>query len=87
MVPVNFRLTTPELMYILEQSDSVAIIVDAELADIAQQAIEQIGRPISLYVVGDKYDGAVQWDTLRTNQITEPTVQISPLDYAQILYT
>ncbi|MFF5994753.1 long-chain-fatty-acid--CoA ligase [Lysinibacillus sp. KU-BSD001] len=87
IVPINFRLTVPELTYILRQSDSVAVIVDEELADVAKNAIAQINRPLTLYVVGEQYDGAVDWASVRTNNIEEPDVMISPIDDAQILYT
>lgn len=87
VVPINYRLTAKELSYLLDQSDSVAVVTDAENNEIVLQAIEQISpRPV-VYSLGETMQGTQPLEQLRTEFEEEPTVLLFPTDDAQILYT
>lgn len=87
VVPINFRLTPPELAYIVQQSDFVAVIFDGELEDVVKKATEQLETPIALYSVGGEIAGATEWSLLQSDRTEEPAVVILPTDDVQILYT
>ncbi|WP_332645840.1 class I adenylate-forming enzyme family protein [Lysinibacillus sp. 54212] len=87
VVPINFRLTQPELSYILQQSDSVAVIFDEEFTDVVKKAAQQLEASIALFNVGGKIEGATEWSLIQSQLKEEPSVSILPTDDAQILYT
>lgn len=86
VVPINFRLTAHELAYILEQSDSVLVLAEAELIDTAKQAVQTVSQDLELVAVGDA-PCVVSWQSYRTEDKTEPILELLPTDEAQILYT
>jgi fatty-acyl-CoA synthase len=56
-VPINFRLTAPELVYLLDDSGAEVLVVDEDTARLAQEATAQLGRPVRAVAVG-----ASAWD-------------------------
>ncbi len=86
VVPVNYRLTAKEVQYIVEQSDSVAVITDADQAATVLQAVENISLKPTVYSVGAAEE-TIPLQDLYSDEEQEPTVDISPVDDAQILYT
>ncbi|WP_079527216.1 class I adenylate-forming enzyme family protein [Solibacillus isronensis] len=87
IVPINFRLTAKELNYIVEQSDSIAIITDADQTEIAKNATADITAKPVIYSVGDTEEGIVSIKEIYTSQTENPDVPITAADAAQILYT
>ena len=88
LVPINFRLTANELSYILNQSDSVFMLADAELEDVCKEVIVQLPISISVAITPTtRTEGFLSFRALRTDNIAETGVDLSPLDDAEILYT
>lgn len=87
IVPINFRLTAKELNYIVEQSDSIAIITDADQTELVKNAIADITAKPVIYSVGDAEEGIVSIKEIYTSQTENPDVPITAADAAQILYT
>lgn len=87
-VPVNFRLSATETSYILEQSDTVAVICDAEFEEIvvnSKKGIEEVQHIIVHPAAAN--EGNLSWDQAKSEDDTEPDVIVSITDDAEILYT
>jgi fatty-acyl-CoA synthase len=85
-VPVNFRLTAPEVAYVLGNAEPRVLVADASLADVADAA--RAGLATSLVVVGAQRDGAERYEDL----LTEPGEPAPLLDVAEdapalVMYT
>lgn len=87
IVPINFRLTAKELHYIVNQSDSIAVITDGDQTELVKSAIADISIKPIIYSVGEEDEGIVSINGLDTSQTEEPNVPITAVDDAQILYT
>ncbi len=88
-VRLNFRLTTAELQYALEDSETSVLLVDAELVAKVAPTVGKL--PTRHYVVrGDRPipDWATGWDLLRAASRTDPDVaRPSHADPAMLMYT
>ncbi|MET1038396.1 MAG: long-chain-fatty-acid--CoA ligase [Aeromicrobium sp.] len=89
-VPVNFRLTGPEIAYVLEDSGSSLLFVDEESVPAARDAATHLPRDIPAFVVGagSAWDAASRFEDL----VTEAGEQHEPVDVpegapALIMYT
>ncbi|MCF6095297.1 long-chain-fatty-acid--CoA ligase [Microaerobacter geothermalis] len=88
LVPVNFRLVSGEVRYILEQSDCVAVICDEEfdeLVEEARQGIDHIRHIVAVH--NPKIPSHLAYDEVLTSEESEPDVLISERDDLEILYT
>ncbi len=87
-VPVNFRLTASEINYILNDSDSVMAVFDSEFADVISKAAEGIDAIRHKVSAGaSKKPGQISLAEFRSTDDSNPDVDISESDDAQILYT
>ena len=60
-MPINWRLAAPELRFILEHSEARALVCDAELVDLADEATDDLdARPAPRICVGD--DAVAGWE-------------------------
>jgi long-chain acyl-CoA synthetase len=88
-VPINFRLVEREINYIINNSDSVAVIVGDDLAEKIQ--LDQLGniKTENAFVVGEKVPaGMVSYENLVTNMPEyEPEVEQSEGDIFYLGYT
>jgi acyl-CoA synthetase (AMP-forming)/AMP-acid ligase II len=89
-VPINFRLTAPEIAYIAEHSGARAFIVQGELLD----RVEPIRAKLDLVPGGCITFGAAApagWSgyeaLLGAADRTAPTVKVSPADPCALMYT
>ena len=85
-VPVNFHLTGDELLYILEQSGSKALLYDPHL----EGNVEEVRGEAGATIYGTLYDGDELdvVDVARSgDDASEPGVDLDEEDVAQILYT
>jgi fatty-acyl-CoA synthase len=91
LVPINFMLGGTEVGYILRHSSSTALIVQDELAEVAEQAIAHAEGQSSLraqIVLGNDRDGWEPFERLLAHrEQSEPAVVIRTDDPAQVLYT
>ncbi|NLE79511.1 MAG: long-chain-fatty-acid--CoA ligase [Rhodococcus sp.] len=90
-VPVNFRMTPPEIAYLVEDSGARTIVTEAALAPVVAKVRETVGSIESTVVVGGETDTAAHtfaYDELLTESgdaVTKPDV---PDDTpALIMYT
>ncbi len=90
-VPVNFRLTAPEVRYVLEDSGATALVAGADLVDVAASAAE--GTPVkpgALVQIGGErpapgfraYEELVAGGSPRP-----PAARVRPEDAWTIMYT
>lgn len=89
-VPVNFRLAAPEVEYILNHSDSAALIFDSEYRELVASIEGKI--PGVRYLIqegaGERPQNAISWDELvRSAAGDEPGVEVNEWDDCEILYT
>ncbi len=88
-VPVNFRLTAPEVAYLLDDSGAALLVADDGTAQVAQQAAAQGARRLPTVVVGSaQWPGAEDYDSL----LAEAGESQQPVDVAEetpalIMYT
>ena len=61
LVPLNIRLSEPELVYILEHSGATLLVATVEFADRARAVAESVGIRV---VVGGSADGADEYESL-----------------------
>ena len=81
MVPVNPRLTAPEITYILRHSQTRALVLDDALARVAAEAIGEVGIAHVLEL-GDKYERS-----LAAAESSDPRIEIAETDAFCIAYT
>ena len=89
-VPVNFRLAAPEVEYILNHSDSTALVFDSEYGELVASMAECIPgvRMLIRAGVGLEPASALDWDELAAAApAEEPGVEVSEWDDCEILYT
>ncbi|WP_203363780.1 long-chain-fatty-acid--CoA ligase [Bacillus sp. REN10] len=85
VVPVNFRLTSPEVHYILAQSDTLFVFCDQEYEPIIQAAKKQTA--VKAVVVAGQTVNHVSFQSLLAVCTDEPKVVVSESDDLEILYT
>ncbi|WP_096436404.1 class I adenylate-forming enzyme family protein [Alteribacter populi] len=87
IVPVNFRLSTGEVHYILQQSDASVVICDDEFAQLIEEASQKTGIRTVITIGQSKAPHHVSYQELLTDQINDPDVDVSETDDLEILYT
>ncbi|MBU3706148.1 MAG: AMP-binding protein, partial [Mycobacterium sp.] len=87
-VPVNFRLTPPELAYLVENCGAAVMVTEPVLAPVAA-AVRELAPVHSLIVAEAPTDGAVLGyeDLIAEEGEPAPPVDIPPDDPALIMYT
>ena len=83
-VPINFRLTSDEVRFILRDSGSAALAADGDLAAVATEVRDALRWPGVLLVTGDANG---EFDTLAEGPEREYAVEVSEQDPALIMYT
>jgi acyl-CoA synthetase (AMP-forming)/AMP-acid ligase II len=88
-VPINFRLTAPEIAYIIEHSEASAIIAQDALVEGVDAIRGQIALPESGYVlIGDNAPGWLNYEKLLGIASSEaPAVAVTPEDPFALMYT
>jgi fatty-acyl-CoA synthase len=87
-VPTNFRLVKPEVQYILENSDSVGIIADEQLAQTASAAFKAVDSVRFHLAVGAAPEGAEAYEeALAAASPREPELLVAQDDLAFLMYT
>lgn len=86
-VPINFRLTSREVCYILDDSDSVAVFFDDEFGEVIEAATKD-NKLINLLISNTKViENQSTFNKVRLDDDQEPDVVVEEWDDAQILYT
>ncbi len=85
-LPLNWRLTKPELEYILKDSDPCVLIYDATFSDIAVDLLSDCGVEASLQI--DQGDPISQYETALKNSNGQYKVaECTQEDLIMIMYT
>ncbi len=87
MVPVNTRLSEPEVVAILRHAEPSAIVTCDPLAPTAAAVMEQVAALTTVLNADDGRDGMFGWDDTATFDAGEIQVEISEDDMADIMYT
>ena len=78
-VPMNWHLTVPELVYLLENSEATFMVVDEKNADNGRAAARERGIPDDrVVVIGDGYDA---WRDAQSDSVPDVGVTGSALLY------
>jgi long-chain acyl-CoA synthetase len=76
-VPINYRLSPPEVVYILQDSEANAFISHERFADVAQAAAEEAGIPAANRLAHDGIPGFRSFD-----EVVDPQPTSMPEDRA-----
>lgn len=91
IVPLNTRLQPEEYVYIINNSGSKVLLVDAELLDFILPVRDQLEtvETIIVHELKDDQDGLIAYDKWMANFNTDPIQRpdIEELDLATLLYT
>ncbi|MBW1777564.1 MAG: acyl--CoA ligase, partial [Deltaproteobacteria bacterium] len=90
IVPINFRLVSQEVAYILENSDAKALIVHDQFVDIVAPLRADLTAilPERYVVVGEEKEGYLSYETwIADAPETEPDVRVDPEDTWILIYT
>ncbi len=86
-VPVNFRLSTDELRYILRDAGIKALCFDQDLASVVAPVQDEIGIKIFFGTAGQADFAALDFEALVQPNVAEPDVAIAPGDASVVMYT
>ncbi|WP_409304385.1 class I adenylate-forming enzyme family protein [Peribacillus sp. SCS-155] len=86
-VPINFRLTSSEVQYIVEQSNAKMVICDAELEDVIGEAKDNTEVRFVVIVGENKREEHVSYHDILAENSDEPGVAVLEQDDLEILYT
>lgn len=85
LVPLNVRLTPPELRYIIETAGCSIVVADAELADLATATLAEADDGITR--VGLATGFGTEFQDLKTGDAGDPGVDVAGNDIAYIVFT
>jgi len=87
-VPLNFRLTAPELYYIIENADATTLIIGEEFEATLDQLRPRLSKVEHFITVGKKPQKVGEFYNLYHNQSNhEPDVKVKAEDESFIIYT
>lgn len=88
IVPVNFRLTAVETSYILSQSDTTLVICDDEFEELINSTKETVADVRQVVVCpAAKTAENIGWEAVRSEDSSEPVVDVHIHDDVEILFT
>jgi fatty-acyl-CoA synthase len=97
LVPLNVRMTPPELRYIIEHAGCRAVVSSTELAKLAAAALDGSERSAEVLRIEIESEGpseggptagfGVPFDSLREADATDPDADVVTEDVAYICYT
>ncbi|MGE5702098.1 MAG: long-chain-fatty-acid--CoA ligase [Clostridia bacterium] len=88
LVPVNFRLAGVEVNYILDHSDSILVVCDAEYAELIEEARIGVAGLKHVVVSGETSTSTqLAFEQLLSDRDEEPGIEINERDDLEILYT
>jgi fatty-acyl-CoA synthase len=88
-MPINWRLAAPEVRYILEHSEARALVCDAPLVGLADEACASLTDSfVRTSIAAAAADGWTTLDELRTGATAVPApVRCEPDDVHRLMYT
>lgn len=90
-VPINFRLATPEIAYIVEHSEARALVVQHDLVERVEPLRQAPGSLLPtcwIHFGGEPPAGWQAYETIMAQASTEPcTTTVHPADMCALMYT
>lgn len=86
-VPVNFRLTSTEVQYILQQSEARIVVCDLEFEETVTSAREETEVRTVITIGEPQTSGYLSYESVLSENFAEPEVEVSVSDDLEILYT
>ena len=86
MLPLNWRLSVPELEYILGDATPRLLIYDKDFAAAAQELAKRCGLPHLLEIDHERPDSTYE-RALATNPVAPPPVALTHDDVGMVMYT
>jgi len=87
-VPVNARFSSDEAVYLIKNSEAVALIYTEETAPVAAKILDAVPEIEWRISTEGRGTGAISYEELLRNAPDdEPKVQVSPEDMTMIMYT
>ena len=87
-MPINWRLAAPEVRYILEHSEACALVCDASLVELANDATEDLGDALLRVCISDPApDGWTSLAELRAIAAEPARVAATADDVHRLMYT
>jgi acyl-CoA synthetase (AMP-forming)/AMP-acid ligase II len=90
-VPINFRLTGPEMSYVVQDSEAAAFVVQDDLVEVVTSSATDLGIAADLFVhfgTGDAPKGWSSYEGLIAQAKTSvPSVNVAPEDVWALMYT
>ena len=87
-VPLNFRLSANELVYIVNHAEVEIFLADQAMLGIAKQILPQVGRVRHSIVWEAEQEGWIAYEDLLTHSSeSEPEVEVDEDDLCQLQYT
>jgi acyl-CoA synthetase (AMP-forming)/AMP-acid ligase II len=87
-MPINWRLAAPELRYILEHSEARALVSDETLADLANEATDDLaGDLVRVCVSTEERAGWERFSDLRDEAARPARAQVTGDDVHRLMYT
>lgn len=85
LVPLNVRLTPPELRYIIEHAGCSAVVADDTLAPLATAALDEVNADVQRIGLADEF--GTRFSELKGAQKIDPFAELDRDDLAYICYT
>lgn len=85
LVPLNVRLTPPELRYIVQHSGCRAVVADEALADLGTAALDALDGDVMRIGLAPGF--GVHFDQLRSANASDPNTPVASDDIAYLCYT
>lgn len=89
-VPINFRLTSPEIAYIVQHCEARAMIAQDELADLVQPVQPELPIPAGAYIAFGPVQpaGWLSYEALIAEALdSPPSIEVNPGDMSALMYT
>ncbi len=86
IVPVNFRLVTGEVAYLVENADPAVVVADGRLVGLASTAVERAGLQVPVIGMDPRDDGGLALPDLQPRTVPAPAI-VTSADDAAIMYT
>ncbi|MEH7252489.1 AMP-binding protein, partial [Neobacillus niacini] len=87
VVPINFRLTSSEVHYILQQSETCMVVCDLEFEETVSAAKEGIDVRTIITIGEPQTLGYRSYESALSKNMSEPEIEVSEQDDLEILYT
>src|SRR6185312_3304136 len=88
VMPINWRLSAPEVRYILEHSEARVLVADDDLVAVADDALAPMARaPVRIVIGSTTADGWRAFADVRAPAVLAPRIEVGGDDVHRLMYT